>query len=365
MLTIVLLLLLSLVHSHGSNAKDRLDQCWTKSPPGYHRLVHATSDASHSLLSFRLGMGWKPVDPKCQLDDLLSNQAIEERIMRKHRMEGLKRGARGGVLFFGDSIDSYNMFELCEQLNTTKEHWSPGDKDGDGKYNHAYDSLNFCMTPSGLFVGNYFMCGVSFSGPYWQQQTLTPFERIEWSLKNWTQGGPWPHHSDEGRNKTMAPPWLIIFSSNLWDLAGAHDRKEGFLPNKVLSDTFLDSLVDNYTKIVIKMKEVYPKSTLVWKTTALPAHSKSMNDAHMIGDAPATVFFHSIAAVKQVNAAGRAVAKRHGLLILDAEEMASWLTPHMYLRDASHPNKRFALDVGNLMLNMLQDVLDAKSLIDE
>ncbi len=42
-------------------------------------------------------------------------------------------------------------------------------------------------------------------------------------------------------------------------------------------------------------------------------------------------------------------------MILDAEHMASWLSPHQHLRDGSHPNQRFAMDVCNVMLNMLRD----------
>ena len=49
-------------------------------------------------------------------------------------------------------------------------------------------------------------------------------------------------------------------------------------------------------------------------------------------------------------------------MVLDAEAMASWLAPRTYLRDASHPTTFMALEIGNLLLNMLKDHLLASSL---
>ena len=38
----------------------------------------------------------------------------------------------------------------------------------DDKFKHHYDRLNYCITPGGFRVALFFICGVSYSGPYWQ-----------------------------------------------------------------------------------------------------------------------------------------------------------------------------------------------------
>ena len=43
--------------------------------------------------------------------------------------------------------------------------------EGDGKFNHDYRNLNYCTTPGGFHLALFFLCGLSYSGPYWQVWT--------------------------------------------------------------------------------------------------------------------------------------------------------------------------------------------------
>ena len=38
----------------------------------------------------------------------------------------------------------------------------------DVKFRHHYDRLNYCITPGGFRIALFFLCGISYSGPYWQ-----------------------------------------------------------------------------------------------------------------------------------------------------------------------------------------------------
>ncbi len=92
--------------------------------------------------------------------------------------------------------------------------------------------LNSCNLPlasaaeqESMMLGNFFLCGSSFDGPYWQGQTMTPQERVERSYVEWTRGGNYqpPDQAVKvgDRPSVYAPPWMILVTSNLWELAGA------------------------------------------------------------------------------------------------------------------------------------------------
>ena len=44
-------------------------------------------------------------------------------------------------------------------------------------------------------------------------------------------------------------------------------------------------------------------------------------------------------------------------LLLRQQAMSSWLSPNEYFRDWGHPSKMFSLEIGNLLLNMLKDII--------
>lgn len=53
----------------------------------------------------------------------------------------------------------------------------------------------------------------------------------------------------------------------------------------------------------------------------------------------------------QINVAGRLVAEREGLFILDLEPLTGHLPPDVYLRDMHHPRPPFLVELFNMLLN--------------
>jgi hypothetical protein len=63
----------------------------------------------------------------------------------------------------------------------------------------------------------------------------------------------------------------------------------------------------------------------------------------------------------QLNAAGREVAQRLGLGVLDLEMMVASKTPSQYLRDEKHPNEVVILESLNVLLNMVEQAFAVKA----
>jgi hypothetical protein len=63
----------------------------------------------------------------------------------------------------------------------------------------------------------------------------------------------------------------------------------------------------------------------------------------------------------QLNAAGREVAQRLGLGLLDLELMLASKTPSQYLRDEKHPNEMVVLESLNVLLNMVEQAFAVKA----
>ena len=85
----------------------RLD-CWRRNAPGMHAADH------HGESLAEPGRGWHVLPKACRTAFLLNNS-----------MAPLSTPG-AGILFLGDSVDAFNMYELCDAVNATK--WHPGNR---------------------------------------------------------------------------------------------------------------------------------------------------------------------------------------------------------------------------------------------
>ena len=330
------------------------------------------------------GMGWHILNEDCRLLDLMSEEAIKKHIMMRSK-------ETSGILFIGDSISNFESHGLCELLHIRAgsvenpaqvQNWWPGNWSGTetslDRYHHHYGAdLNHCELPSGLKMGNMFLVGLGDEGPYWMSNSFGPGVRIKEAARQWRDGV-----GRDRLNKPFSipgapflPPSMVILSSAVWDQSGAFMRRE-FLNDthravKVLPAKWLDEWGENFTRAIGHVKSNFNTSLIVYKTTTppMPAHREIKpenggihyeNGGEVHFDEAGFDALVSLTATKQINQVGRMVAKREEIFILDAEAMASWLSPRVYLRDGHHPSSLMVHDTNNFALNMLKDWLDSK-----
>ena len=86
-----------------------------------------------------------------------------QQVGKKGGMEGGQGGSFREAAAMGGLLDGTNWLIMsCTSCpcRTAPIH--------DVKFKHHYDRLNYCVTPSGFRVALFFLCGISYSGPYWQ-----------------------------------------------------------------------------------------------------------------------------------------------------------------------------------------------------
>ena len=86
----------------------RLD-CWRRNAPG----MPATAHHNNATL-VEPGRSWHILDKACRTAFLLDESIAP------------LSTPRASILFLGDSVDAFNMYELCEAVNSTR--WFPGDR---------------------------------------------------------------------------------------------------------------------------------------------------------------------------------------------------------------------------------------------
>ena len=57
----------------------------------------------------------------------------------------------------------------------------------------------------------------------------------------------------------LSPPLPYPLRSNLWDLAAARDKAEYILPSLILPESWLDSWMVNFTRVLAKVKSTFPQ----------------------------------------------------------------------------------------------------------
>jgi hypothetical protein len=106
-------------------------------------------------------------------------------------------------------------------------------------------------------------------------------------------------------------------------------------------------------------RDARPQDTLLVYHTA-PIHDFDGRTG-LTAEVPKLHWYKSKVLASQLNAAGREVARRLGLGVLDMETMLASKTPSQYLRDEKHPNEVVILESLNVLLNMVEQSLGAKA----
>ncbi len=124
-----------------------------------------------------------------------------------------------------------------------------------------------------------------------------------------------------------------------------------------LSVEFVESWLTNTTNLVRYVRNLFPSSLVAWHTTAMPLLNGDGTTWHPpLGKR---------AFIAQLNAAGRFLSTRLGLMLLDYEMMVQGfhLPPGdsgrdfpYYLMDNSHPSEELALEIINVILNILEEL---------
>ena len=86
----------------------RLD-CWRRNAPG----MQATAHHNNASLA-EPGRAWHVLDKACRTTFLLDDSVAP------------LSTPGASILFLGDSVDAFNMYELCEAVNSTR--WFPGNR---------------------------------------------------------------------------------------------------------------------------------------------------------------------------------------------------------------------------------------------
>ena len=132
------------------------------------------------------------------------------------------------LIFFGDSNDRYLVNDFCAKAEPY-----PARHDVSEIRGCWHKNLTLTWQP---------IVGVHPHGPYYQENTGTPFERIR--------------HGMQAQNATFgAPPDLVTFSSNLWDLGQWATATSTLLVNRQVEAQQLRRW-SQHTSIILKQIEV-------------------------------------------------------------------------------------------------------------
>ncbi|KAG1661645.1 hypothetical protein FOA52_007526 [Chlamydomonas sp. UWO 241] len=176
-------------------------------------------------------------------------------------------------------------------------------------------------------VATMHLYGVSMEGP-WHYNISEPYTSI---LKGAVE------HDWRGHYK-LPDPDLVVMNSNMWDISRAYQLAQANLTNdwnmRMLPRAFVDEWLANATVMVNFVKRTFPHAALAWHTVAPGSHKYdaygTMN--HL------TIGRHSF--VVQLNAAGRMLAQRFGMSLVDYDQMVAGFHDWSYLKDQHHPSEQ-------------------------
>ncbi|MEW5320411.1 MAG: hypothetical protein WDW38_011486 [Sanguina aurantia] len=182
--------------------------------------------------------------------------------------------------------------------------------------------------------------GVHPTGPY-HRQVRHPFDsRLQQAAAAW-----------EGYSPGVAPD-IVMTSSLLWDVARIHGSQPALLQDPAgLPLAVLRSWAVNYTGVLAFAVRAFPQARLFAAHTTMPPRYSPTTGAM---ERP---YLGHRTHLVQLNAALRYVTHRLGIELIDYEQLSSrWLEGQRYLADLIHPGRNVSLEIGNILLNYVQQL---------
>ncbi|KAK9907706.1 hypothetical protein WJX75_008525 [Coccomyxa subellipsoidea] len=283
---------------------------------------------------------WTLLDLECQLEDRLGHH------LRAAKNSQTLSSADVGILILGDSADRNLIFDMCIEAGQQVQPFnvnltSVGPKTCNrgeewGTYKDVVN-CNTCRIP-GLRVTKESIWGF-YEGEPPEKRLGLPLER--------TQAGLELFKEEHGRY-----PDLVVLHSNYWDVAQIVMFREWDAPEWNYVNT-LQTWLANADKVASFLKEKAEETgmMLAYRTVQYPqmedvTASGAAKD-HQIGQR-----FH----VTYLNAAGRQLARKHDLFLVDIELMfQKFWSPLEFLSDNHHLNREANYQVLNVYLNLLRN----------
>jgi hypothetical protein len=237
------------------------------------------------------------------------------------------------VLFLGDSVDWFIMETAC--LTHIKGETPIQRID-------RFHSFNYCVPPKGekgVKLGQMYLPGVHPTGPYFlMEQKPNTLERIPLAI------------SEFKKKQHVSRIDCIVLSSNLWDLARlCKVENNTSCQGLFLDKEFIEGWMQNLTRVIEAVREESKPSEpmLIFHTTAMP-HTDCETGRVTMKD-----YLGSSEYVHQLNEAGRLVARREGLQIIDLSRMTQGLGTRHRLQDVVHIQPMIRQEIFNLILNVM------------
>lgn len=328
---------------------------WAISPPPPHNLTykwdvqhfppHPQLPYSPDFLTAPFGSRYQTLDPKCQLKNLIGNYLSLEATASQPPTppsESVK------ILAISDSTDThmlnYYLETLARRLGSNKS----------DSYQRIFKSskvqlhdrtpripiLNHAVTTTGLSLYQMYMMGIDGR----QSPEQLPPTRIGAARKQF-----------DAQFDSKQEPDLIILHANHWTLKilneawlGPQDLLIAAQPTLPLS--YIHSFMENLTLAAREVRKHFPTSLIVYHTSAMVRHeteSGRTTDGHR--------GWINRMFVSQLNQAGRYVANKLNMPLVDWEMMTRGLSPTQYLFDDVHPCDWFLFEAYNIFLNILQE----------
>eukprot|EP00798_Chlamydomonas_sp_ICE-L_P031256 gene31256-6402_t len=224
---------------------------------------------------------------------------------------------RMSFLLLGDSVTHRMLSALCESLT------------GASVVSHSIENRSVRMElwycnhtrPEILDIAYMLIPGVHLDGPFHTGILMAARDRADHAITEFAEifGGRSPN--------------VVVFNSNLWDLARANQHEQELWNSTIYSD--LGVICD------------HPFPTSLWiKLPTLHHYDLSYLDAWKSN-------FTLLIQHVQLNAAGREASREQGLHLLDMESMLAGFPPPYYLEDHYHVSPQTFWEINNVMLNIL------------
>ena len=236
------------------------------------------------------------------------------------------------ILFLGDSVDWFIMETACLIHIEGETPIQRIDR---------FHSFNYCVPPQGkgIKLGQMYLPGVHPTGPYFlMEQKPNTLERILLAI------------SEFKKKLLVTAIDAVVISSNLWDLARLckvenHTSCQGTF----LDEEFMQGWMRNFTLVIKAVRDSsFPSEPLlIYHTTAMP------NADCETGRVTMKDYLGSSEYVHQLNEAGRVVAKKEGLEMIDLSRMTQGMGSVHRLQDVVHPQPKIREEIFNLILNVI------------
>jgi len=299
-----------------------------------------------------VGSRWQSLVPECPIRNLIAEHRKQDCEEEPPSLEELAEGGedKGGkqqadfIILIGDSIDYLALHYYCQyidgNLSTVADGLHPPAQIGNRDM--VAHMLHVCTAScKRLVVGFIFIPGVATKGVLHMAHKFYYPQRISAAWAEWST-----HYK-------LPPPDLVVMNANLWDIgrlneADSPQADKDLFKMPQLPVSALHRWQRNAGAMVRLCRAVFGEDAgYVWHTVVVGRH-ESRNGLMTMTQIGKRSF------VVEMNAAGRALAKKEGLMLLDVEAMVQSFHNTSYLADFHHPSQQVQLEMMNVLINILQ-----------